>query len=188
MSSPTVNGKLVYTELYGMQAERFSRKHLDFKVYVGYGIGKGIYQARLNAINAARESEVSGGTYLVNDKEELVGPLGRSTQLTVPTAQSGFAFEISQVGLSPLTVSKVLAALHSMPEERITARELALKLSVTQRSANHFLSAMETAGILAVVTTRRLTTRGRPERVYGLVQQGPQWQKKETLPCIKKTN
>ena len=143
----------------------FLSSRLDFKVFVGYGLGRSIYQARLNAINATRESEVSGGSYLINERDELVGPLGRDSQLTVPTTGI-FAYQNNQSGLSSLTISKVLSALDSTPEHQITARTLALKLSITHRSANHFLSAMCKAGLLQVVAERRTTSRGRPERVY----------------------
>lgn len=145
-------------------------KRLDFKVSIGYGIGDNIYHAKLNALNAVREGELLGGSYLVNEKQELIGPLGHSSMLTVPTSSSMLSDNYNDSGLSSLTVMKVLSAIQNMPEGRITARELADKLSVTHRSANHFLSAMEKAGILAVVATRRLTTRGRPERVYGQVK------------------
>lgn len=144
----------------------FLSSRLDFKAFVGYGLGGSLYQARLNAINATRESEVSGGSYLINEKDELVGPLGLDSQLTVPTTGT-FAYQNNQSGLSSLTINKVLSALDSTPDHQITARTLALKLSITHRSANHFLSAMCKGGILQVVAERRTTSRGRPERVYG---------------------
>ena len=144
---------------------QFLHSRLDFKVFVGYGLGNSVYQARLNAINATREAEVSGGSYLINEKDELVGPLGRESQLTVPTTGT-FAYQNNRSGLSPLTIGKVLSALDSTPDHQITARVLALKLSITHRSANHFLSSMCTGGLLQVVSERRTTSRGRPERVY----------------------
>lgn len=145
----------------------FLAQTLDFQIFVGYGLGLNVYQARLNAINATRESEVSGGSYLINEREELIGPMGKDTALTVPGLPVHFAYTATHTGLSSLTISKVLVAMQSMPNQRLTAQELALKLSITHRSANHFLSAMDKAGILQIVTERRTTTRGRPERVYG---------------------
>lgn len=147
-------------------------KCLDFKVVVGYGIGSNMYYAKLNAIDAVREGELMGGSYIVNEKQELIGPLGKSTMLTVPTFSNTHSCDLKDSGLSSLTVMKVLTAIQNTPDEQITARELALKLSVTHRSANHFLSSMEKVGILCVITTQRLTTRGRPERVYGQTSRG----------------
>ncbi|MCI8477435.1 MAG: hypothetical protein HFE97_03675 [Oscillospiraceae bacterium] len=144
--------------------EQFLRQRLDFKVFIGYGMGSSIYQARLNAINATRESEVSGGSYLINERDELIGPLGDG-QLTVPTT-AALALHANRSGLSSLTVSKVMAALDSMSEQQISAGELAAKLGITRRSANHFLSAMKDAGLLQITAERRTTTRGRPERIY----------------------
>lgn len=146
-------------------------QHLGIHIHIGYGIGATLYDAKLNAVHAARESEILGGSYLINEKQELIGPLGQDAMLVVPTTPKELAGDFTQCGLSSLTVMKVLTAIKRMPDGQITARELAVKLSVTHRSANHFLSALEKVGMVKVVSTRRMTTRGRPERVYGPVQQ-----------------
>lgn len=148
------------------QLSEYLASHLDFKTYIGYGIGHDIYQARLNAINAVREADVTGKSHIITEDETLIGPLGDTRVRSVPIAPPVTHRSITRTGLSSLTISKVLTILDSMPNRRITAQELAMKLSVTRRGANYFLKAMTNTGILRVVSERRTTTRGRPEQVY----------------------
>lgn len=146
----------------------FLAKRLDFNTHIGYGIGTDIYQARINAINAGRETSLrAAGSYLINEKEELIGPLGQPENMTVSINAFTSINAISkQAGLSPLTISRVISAAKSMPRQQITASDLALKLSVTKRSANRFLSALLTINAVEVVGEKRTTTKGRPERIF----------------------
>lgn len=149
--------------------QEFLEPRLEFRTFVGYGIGNGVYQAKLNAISAARESEVSGGSYLVNEREELVGPLGRSGGGVRTPGPAAFAYVSRNAGVSQSTVNRVLGVLQTLPGGRLTSQELAEHLSITRRSANYFLRAMTQAGLLQVVDERRSSGRGRPEQVYGPV-------------------
>lgn len=161
-----------YTENFTQcHISAFLAQHLDFKTYIGYGIGQDIYQARLNAIHAVREADITGRSHLINEKEELIGPLGEEHVLAVPILPKVPHRAVTRTGLSSLTISKVLTILNDMPNRRITAQELAMKLSVTRRGANYFLKAMTNTGILRVVSERRTSTRGRPEQVYEQVQE-----------------
>lgn len=143
----------------------FLNARLDFWIFVGYGIGQGIYQARLNAITATRESEVSGGSYLVNEQDVLIGPLGGGE--AAPPSPSVFSYMSSHAGISQATINRVLEVLGAMPNGRLTSQELAERLEITRRSANYFLKAMTQTGILQVVDMHRAAGRGRPEQVYG---------------------
>ena len=143
----------------------FLNTRLDFRTFVGYGIGQGIYQARLNAITATRESEVSGGSYLVNEQDLLIGPLGGGE--AAPPSPSVFSYVSSRAGISQAAINRVLEVLGAMPNGRLTSQELAERLAITRRSANYFLKAMTQTGILQVVDMHRAAGRGRPEQVYG---------------------
>ena len=68
--------------------------------------------------------------------------------------------------LSPITVSKVLSALEASPGKEISAQELAYRLGITKRSANRFLSTLESEGAIEVAYKKRSTSRGRPESVF----------------------
>lgn len=142
---------------------------LGFPFSVGYGLGETIYQARMNAVDANREAALAHGgvSCLVNERDELIGPLESGSRLVVSRDVSPEVRSVSRrSGLSYITVQKIAAAVRSIGDERVTARELAEKLSITPRSANRFLSALNEAGLATVSDVRRGTTRGRPERVY----------------------
>ena len=151
--------------------QEFVKGRLDFDVQVGYGIGGNMYQARINAVDANREAArlPFGASCLINDRDELIGPLKSETRLVVAREVSGpVKAAAKKSGLSYLTVQKVAAAVKTTRDGQITARELAHKLSITSRSANRFLSALSEAGLARAVEVRRGTTKGRPERVYRL--------------------
>ena len=123
-------------------------------------------QARLNALNACHEAELKKNTsYVVTEKEELIGPLGvEATETFMVDNQS---YRDIKSKLSPITVSQsYLSALEASAEKEITAQELAFRLGVTKRSANRFLSTLEREEILKVAYKKRTTSRGRPESVF----------------------
>lgn len=149
----------------------FLKNRLPFEVCIGYGIGKDMYQARTNAMNAKQESFIKkSGSFLITENETLIGPLDDAETIAAsayfPTDMEAAAHNS---GLSPMTINRVFHAFHSMPGHELTARELANKLSVTKRSANRFLAALQEAGIVKIKTQKRSTTMGRPERVYEIV-------------------
>lgn len=142
---------------------------LDFPVCIGYGIGHDLYHARINAQNANRESELhpSHDSFLLDEQDRLIGPLGNSTPVIVPDTSDELSYQtVKSSSLSPLTVQKILAVFKDAPNCRLTSRELADRLSITQRSANRYLSNLEKADLLEVCSERRTTSKGRPERIY----------------------
>lgn len=132
---------------------------------IGYGFGTGLAHARLNALNACHEAEVKGNaSYLITENDELMGPFS-SKATEIFTADTHSYRDINSK-LSPITVSKVMSALDSSAEKEITAQELAFRLGITKRSANRFLSTLESEGELEVAYKKRKTSRGRPESVF----------------------
>lgn len=139
-------------------------------IHVGYGIGEDMYQARINAADANREAARLPYTSscLINERDELIGPLRSPAPLVVSREVSeAVKADSLKSGLSYLTIQKIRAACAGHGEP-LTSRELAHKLSITTRSANRFLSSLAEAGLAEVVEVRRGTTKGRPERVYAL--------------------
>lgn len=161
-----------YTDGYtACRLGEYLKERLEYNTSIGYGIGHDIYQARVHAISAGQESAVSrkGDSYLMNEREELIGPLGAKSSVTAATNTGEKYGEIARkAGLSPLTVSKVMSVIHSMPMQQITAYELSLKLGITKRSANRYLSALSQTGVLVPRELKRPTTKGRPQVVFGI--------------------
>ena len=105
------------------------------KKNIGYGFGAGIAQARLNALNACHEAELKKNTsYVVTEKEELIGPLGvEATETFMVDNQS---YRDIKSKLSPITVSKVMSALEASAEKEITAQVRSYKKKCEPFSVN----------------------------------------------------
>lgn len=149
--------------------QEFFQNRLAFDVHIGYGLGDTLYQVRINAVDANREASrfPFGATCLIDDRDQLIGPLKRETKLVISRKiPQQVKLASKKSGLSCLTVQKVLAAVEPNADRLITARELSYKLSITVRSANRFLSALTEAELAQVVEMRRAGTLGRPESVY----------------------
>lgn len=150
--------------------QRYLRRELDFPVAVGYGLGLTLQQARLNSMDANREAMLHTHTsYIVNALDELIGPLGSKHALTIPRKLTLKVQAIAQkTQLSSLTIQKIISAIEASEDGQITSTNLAQRLSITNRSANRFLSNLLNNGELEIAGQRRATTKGRPERLYRL--------------------
>lgn len=148
----------------GLYAE-LKRRKPGWDFCIGYGLGNGIAQARLNALNACHEAEIKDhASYMVTENDELIGPMNQEAAETFMVDNQ--SYRDIQSKLSPITVSKVMSALDASARREITAQELAFRLGVTKRSANRFLSTLEKEEVLEVAYKKRTTSRGRPERVF----------------------
>ena len=101
---------------------------------------------------------------MINEREQIIGPLGDCGQLLMNVDNSEVLDVQSK--LSPLTVKKIFTAINASDKQEITARTLALRLGITKRSANRFLAVLEQEGYLKIGYKTRTTTKGRPESVY----------------------
>lgn len=148
----------------------FLKENLDFPVDIGYGIGENIYQARINASDANRESNLdkSNNSFLIDENNSLIILSQDSFTSSISNDLIDKLKRDNNIKLSPITIKKIIAVFDSMPDKQITSKDLAYKLNITSRSANRFLTAMEKSGVISVVKTKRTTTKGRPERVYEL--------------------
>lgn len=157
-------------EFSSCRLQEFLQNRHSFPVYIGYGIGEDMYQARINAVDANREASRMAYTSscLINERDEMIGPLRSGISLVVSRELSESVKSAARKsGLSYLTIQKIQAACGSSKAE-LTSRDLAHKLSITTRSANRFLSSLTEAGLAKIVEVRRGTTKGRPERVYAV--------------------
>lgn len=68
--------------------------------------------------------------------------------------------------LSPLTLSRLQAALAALGREDVTARELATEYGVEPRSARRLLAALHKAGLAAPLGAHAAPGAGRPQVVY----------------------
>lgn len=142
---------------------------LDFPTAVGYGVGGSLHLAVRNARAARREAELTGRSYLRNERGDLIGPLDAAGPLVVENLGGRDAGEIARrCGLSTLTIQKVAAAMKLSGSRHITAQDLAGRFGVTARNANRILSGLVNGGCATVVYHQAPGSRGRPVKVYEL--------------------
>lgn len=151
----------------------FLQKEINFPGSIGYGIGNNIYQARLNAVNAARygnnRTGSSSSSYLLDPEETLISLSARTTP------SSGPAFSVSadtvshianRVKLSTGTIIRIAEVLNADNTSRITSQDLIDRLGISLRSANKFLSCLEKGGYASVCGQKREKGKGRPVNIY----------------------
>lgn len=143
---------------------QYLQSKIPFRVYIGYGLGGNLYQARLNAIRAVHEAEVNGGSFLINEADERISLYKQGE--TVPPFVTISALLSGKTKLSMETINRVALAIERTPSRQITAPELAEAIGVSVRTANRYLNSMCQAGILHLYS-ERYGGRGRPARVYG---------------------
>lgn len=139
------------------------------KACVGYGIGNHINEATINAISANKEANSNRDNYsfVVTEDNKLIGPLMNNKVMVVSNNVTTYIKDVSKrVGLSTLTIQKLLSAIDILGTNEISPQELASCLNVTVRTANRFLSALFKYGEAEIVYERQNSTKGRPERVY----------------------
>lgn len=153
----------------GCLLQDYFRKNMKTPVYIGYGIGNDMYQARMNAIVANREAMTyrNGGSCLINERDEMFPQLENLRGVVVKRGTHPALRQTSKKsGLSPLTIQKIIAVARDMEKHCVTSRDVANKMGITRRSANRFLSALTRTKTARVVCEKNSTTKGRPERVY----------------------
>lgn len=146
---------------------------LGFTGSVGYGVGKGLYQARINAMDACHYGRNggpgSGGSFLIDEKEIL-------TVLDID--KCGGAFKVSEdyvnevsnkVKLSPETIVRIIGIMDTLKTDEISSQELVSHLNISLRSANKFLSVLEGRGYAEIIRQKRNGNKGRPINVYKLL-------------------
>ena len=139
------------------------------KACIGYGIGNHINEATINAISANKEANSNRDNYsfVVTEDNKLIGPLINNKVMVVSNNVTTYIKDVSKrVGLSTLTIQKLLSAIDILGTNEISPQELASCLNVTVRTANRFLSALFKYGEAEIVYERQNSTKGRPERVY----------------------
>lgn len=153
----------------GCLLQEYLRKQLKIPIYIGYGIGNDMYEARGNAAAANREARLykNGGSCLINENNEMLPHLESLRRFIVSRKEyPALRLTSKKSGLSSLTIQKIIAIAREMENHRVTSQDIANKLGITRRSANRFLSALTKTKTAKVISEKNSTTKGRPERVY----------------------
>lgn len=141
----------------------YLREHHAEEVFIGYGVGRDMQEARSGALYSQAEAMKQGvgySGYQVFGKRGLLSASGGRRN------GSSYYLEISKkAGLPIKTVSR-LAAIGK--DQKITSQNLADRLGMTVRSANRLLKRLTETGLAEISPAAQANRRGRPENVYVL--------------------
>lgn len=145
------------------------KNSLNFTVSIGYGYGEDISEAKYLAALANKKCRYKPYTcsYLATSIDDIIGPLNYESNLTIHSNNNEkYEMLAKRVGLSPMTVEKIIVAMKILRKDNLTAHDLANQLSITVRSANRFLNKLIETGAAEVVGEEFGSSRGRPKNVY----------------------
>ena len=116
-----------------------------------------------------QESWNTDGSFVMNETNQLIGPLGSSQLPSFPQNLPDNIFKIAEnCKLSTLTIQKLTSIIKMTGSYELTTNELADHMGVTVRNANRILRNLENGGAATIAHTRSTTSKGRPVKVYRL--------------------
>lgn len=155
-----------YRLLYQLQ---HSIAQLGFGVNIGIGTSITSYQSEGNARKALVQSLATSENYifLVNEKDNLLGPLGNQQQLEYELiSSSAKIIEIAKKAeMSTVSISKLMAIIEMRKDSVFDAPQLADCLQISVRSARRILNRMIAAGYAKTVAKESGSGVGRPKNL-----------------------
>lgn len=143
------------------------------KVNVGIGIATTFDIAHKNATRALNLSCINQEycCYIVRDDQIAYGPISTilpySNEKFATTITDSKIINLARVGgMSAIYVSKLYDKLVKHQSIHFTAADLAEIENITLRSANRTLLKLSDAGIVEMVGEEKISSKGRPRRVY----------------------
>jgi hypothetical protein len=146
---------------------------LGVQVSAGFGVGVSARNCVLLAEQAAARAELESEPcgYLIEDSGLIIGPMGPVREpLSYSYREHGDDLELlaKAVGLSPATVSRLVALEHELEGRAVSAGELANSLGITDPSGRRLIRTLDAGGLVSVEGTAQHHPKGRPTRLYRL--------------------
>ena len=148
----------------------FLRDQLSFKVKIGWGIGKTLQEARIQAEKAATYCTGSlTESYILTKENHLIGPLDGTTSLAMSDFDSDKLEEIANnTNISLLHLQKIYGLVYKLKKDCLTAEELSVHLSISVRTASRILKRLEELNYASPLVNKVTRAKGRPSKLYKL--------------------
>lgn len=149
------------------QFSNYLDTHLDFSVNVAFGIGNTIEIALENARMAYEASGISKDSFLIDEDQQLIGPLSDSLSSFYTSMNASQVQELAnRCGLSTLTIQRLNRLMLLTDRRDLTSVELAESFHITMRGANRILQKLEACGLAEASFKKSAHMRGRPTKIY----------------------
>ncbi|MFY3790404.1 hypothetical protein ACOQFO_01590 [Ureibacillus sp. MALMAid1270] len=149
---------------------KFLKENLTFKVKIGWGIGKTLQEARIQAEKASTYCTGSiTESYILTKENELLGPLDGHSSVSIGTFDNDKLEEIANdTNISLLHLQKIYGLIYKHKKNAITADELSVHLTVTVRTASRILNRLEECNYASSTKSKTTQSKGRPQKLYEL--------------------
>ncbi|MGP4016198.1 hypothetical protein [Saccharopolyspora sp. 5N708] len=152
---------------------RQAEELLGVRADAGFGIGgsarTSVSLAERAAARAEAEPEPSG--YLVEDSGVIIGPMNRDERLA-EFAYRDHGAELERLardaGLSPTTLSRLVAVERNLHGRPVAPSELAALLGITDPSGRRVIRKLQAAGLAVAEGIAQHARKGRPTTLYRL--------------------
>ncbi|MFC7685037.1 hypothetical protein [Ureibacillus sp. GCM10028918] len=146
----------------------FLREQLSFKVKIGWGIGKTLQEARIQAEKAATYCTGSlTESYILTKENHLIGPLDGKTSIAMKDSDIDKLEEISNnTNISLLHLQKIYGLIYKLNKESLTAEDLSIHMSISVRTASRILKRLEEFNYASPIANNVTRAKGRPSKLY----------------------
>lgn len=143
---------------------------------IGFGAGATVASAEEHARAAVDLARGSDAVHLVLDDGSTIRPSGHgdvaSSVYRLRETDQRILARARELGIGPLTLTRLAEALRGIDPAAVTSRELARAYGVTPRSALRLLTALEAAGLATALGARVAPRAGRPQTVFRVNVEG----------------
>lgn len=143
------------------------------QVNIAIGIGETVSQAEQNVRLGFRNyKSFDEPTLLIVDEYQEITLKQQGAKITYQTVGAGheWAEKLKGAPLSPGVVSKIISYVHHYQRSTFTSQDLSRWLQSTERNGRRILNEMEKVGLVEQSGEAQSGERGRPRKVFSLVQ------------------
>lgn len=148
----------------------FLREELSFKIKIGWGIGKTLQEARIQAEKAATYcTGTLTESYILTKENHLIGPLDGNSSIAIKEFDNKKLETISNhTNISILHLQKIYGLVYKLKKEILTAEEISVHLSISVRTASRILKRLEEFHYASPILNKVTKSKGRPSKLYKL--------------------
>lgn len=141
------------------------KEFLNIEVDIGFGLGLTAQQAENHAqlaLDKCKESEV-GRCYIVNDQQELIGPLGVKKHFDTSRLYQAL---IHRARLNNELSYNFIDFITTRNNEPFSSHDVATFYQVTKRSAERTVNKLLSGEVIKVVGEEKPYVKGRPRKLF----------------------
>jgi DNA-binding MarR family transcriptional regulator len=146
---------------------------LGIRMAAGFGVGASARNCVLLAERAAARAEQESLPcgFMIEDSGVIIGPMGPAgSPLAFTYRQHGEGIEelAHEVGLSPATLSRLVAVERTLDGKAISPSDLAESLGITDPSGRRLIRKLSESGLVTAEGSAQVHRKGRPTRLFRL--------------------